>query len=259
MQVGNLVKPQRFANPRGEMEVLSQDGAAQRPRDEDPVAGSGARAAHWALGPASPRRVTETTSGPDQEFVSPPTMAVSKAAAISCRPRNSSSPRALPPGRGSPTATTAAVGRPAIAAMSLRLTAIALRPMARPPASRRKQLPSRSISVVTRQGPVPVPRTQAVSSPGPMRTRGSAGVRRRIHSMKSNSPAGSVMSPLRGRHFVPGLPGAAAKDCCRRGGHLRYNGGSCSSRRSSHGIPLVWTQRPRFHRPGKRICLPMWI
>ena len=240
------------------MEVLSQDGAAQRPRDEDPVARTGAPSARRALGAGfAEEGVTETTSGPDQEFVSPPNRWRCRRQQPFPADREKLLTRALPPWRGSPTATTAAVGRPAIAAMSLRFTAIALRPMARPPASSRKQLPSRSMSVVTRHGASRVRRTEAVSSPGPMRTRGSGGVCRRIHSMKPNSPAAEVMSPLRCRQTALAL--LPAKDCCLRGGHLRYNGGSCSSRRSSPGIPLVWTKRPRFHRPGKIACLPMWI
>ena len=135
-------------------------------------------------GTASPRSVTEMTSGPSQLLVSPPTRAVSKASARSRRPRYNSSAKARPPCRGSPTLTTAATGLPAMAAISLRLTAIAFRPTSRGPASaRRKQLPSSSMSVVTRQGACAARRSTAASSPGPISTRGSAGVRLRSQSM----------------------------------------------------------------------------
>ena len=52
-----------------------------------------------------------------------------------------------------------------------------------PASARRKQLPSSNISVVTRQGAPGVRRNAAVSSPRPINTRGSAGVRRRSQSM----------------------------------------------------------------------------
>ena len=62
--------------------------------------------------------------------------------------------------------------------MSLRLTAIALRPTRRGPASAsRKQLPSSSMSVVAIQ-PAPLDQSSsAASSPGPINTRPAAGVR----------------------------------------------------------------------------------
>ena len=116
------------------------------------------------------------TTGPVQLFVSPPMMATPKASAISRKPRYSSSARARPPRRGKPTLTTAATGTPAMAAMSLRFTAMALRPTRRGPASsRRKQLPSSSMSVVTRHGVAVGQARMAVSSPGPSSTRSARG------------------------------------------------------------------------------------
>ncbi len=82
-----------------------------------------------------------------------------------------------------PRSTTAATGMPAIAAMSLRFAAIALRPTRRGPTSATtKSVPSISMSVVTSSGRSCGAST-AQSSPGPISTRGSAGVRDRSHAM----------------------------------------------------------------------------
>src|SRR5262249_37056711 len=101
-------------------------------------------------------------------------------------------PRALPAWRESPPVAPAATGSPALAAMSLRLTAIALRPTRRGPASAsRKQLPSSSMSVVTSVSPL-VRSTTAVSSPGPTGIHGCGWVRPRTQVMKANADEESV-------------------------------------------------------------------
>ena len=131
--------------------------------------------------------------GPFQELVSPPTMAVSKISAACFIPLKSCWASCFPPFLGSAKLTKAARGMPAMAAISLKLTFMALRPILSAPASAKiKQLPSSSMSEVTRHGLSLGQVTTAVSSPGPTGTQ-SLGVAW-VLSQEINSS--SALSPM---------------------------------------------------------------
>ena len=123
--------------------------------------------------------------------VSPPASATPVSLARPARPecsRWAGSPCQL---RGRATETTAAIGRPAIAAMSLRLTARDLRPTCSGVASGQvKCTPSTSMSTAISVESVSGQDTDAASSPMPTSSRGWGPACRRIQSIKANSPPG---------------------------------------------------------------------
>ena len=114
--------------------------------------------------------VTLMASGPSQLLVSPPAIATPKRSANGKMPSNNSAANLRPPRRGSATANSAASGRAAMAAKSLRLTARAFRPTRwGDTAVRSKSTPSVSISTVATQSSVNC--RIAASSPGPKSNR----------------------------------------------------------------------------------------
>ena len=139
----------------------------------------------------SPITVTLITSGPSVLVVSPPASATPVSLARPARPecsRWAGSPCQL---RGRATETTAAIGRPAIAAMSLRLTARDLRPTCSGVASGQvKCTPSTSMSTAISVESVSGQDTDAASSPMPTSSRGWGPACRRIQSIRANSPPG---------------------------------------------------------------------